>query len=119
MKSTTLGNLDQIYDVYEGQDLIQSNDDFEIEEISNVHKPKKLAKQATINFDRPENADGYLINSISPPKHPKNKTFADKKAWQKKDRRGLLVGVYHRVVKAVMVFNLLLGIPQNKSKLKK
>ena len=119
VKSTTLGNLDQIYDVYEGQDLIQSNDDYELKEMSIAIQPKKLVKQGTINFERPENADGYLLNSLSPQKQSKNKTFGGKKAGRSKDKRGLLVGIYQKTVKAVMVFNLLLGIPQKKSKLKK
>jgi hypothetical protein len=98
VKASTVGNLDKLYDVYEGEEL-KPDDLMEFEQINHMD-----AIHANLKLDKPPNFDGNFkaIGKIT--NSPKKK--------------GLAARLFRVGAKAVMCVNLLLKRPQKKSKLK-
>lgn len=105
VRSSTMGNLDNMYDIIEGEEL--NNDDLESKILGDYNKPsgKHLRSQSTLILDLAEDTDKYLTSKTR--KHPK---------FPKKSSK--LVKSFHKVVMVVRWMNLIMKKPQMKTKLK-
>ena len=113
VKSTTIGNMESLYDVIEGEELVENED--EERENMVVQKLNSMIRRGSINIDLPLNADGYLTQG-------QKNTDVMKKSHQKKkpaeSKRSKILHVLKTAVRVVMCNNLFLLRPQKKTQLK-
>lgn len=112
IKSTTVGNLESIYDRFEGEGLMNDDAD-EAQDKVLIDQYNERARRGSINLDLPLNADGYLTegkkNTLHIQKKPKNSP---------KSKRSKIFNSFKRAVKVIMINNLFLLRPQKKTQLK-
>ncbi len=105
-RANTLGNLENLYDVIEGEELnIDAMDNKLLGEYNNTTR-MKLAPQKTLLLDYPQDSDRFLIH---------RKRFSVVNPPSKNSR---LIKAFHKVVMVVRWANLILRRPQMKTKLK-
>lgn len=110
VKSTTVGNLENLYDVIEGEELADDQEEEEREKML-VANMNSIQRRGSLNIDLPMNADGYLTMG--------QKNIA--KAQQKKkleSKKSKILHVLKTAVRVVMCNNLFLLRPQKKTQLK-
>lgn len=109
LKSTTIGNLDSIYDRFDGEDLM-GEDAEEAQDKVLIEQFNARARRGSINLDLPLNADGYLTEG--------NKATLRKGKKSPKSKRSKIFNSFKKAVKVIMVNNLFLFRPQKKTQLK-
>lgn len=105
-RSSTVGNLENLYDIIEGEEL--NTEDMDSRLLGEYNNPgrTKLGTQKTLVLDYPQDSDRFLIH---------RKRFSVVNPPSKSSK---LVRAFRRVVMVVRWANLILRRPQMKTKLK-
>lgn len=110
VRATTVGNLENLYDVIESEELAADLD--EERENLMVDSMNSLARRGSLNIGLPMNADGYLTMG------QKNLAKAQQRRKPAESKRSKILRLLKTAVRVVMCNNLFLLRPQKKTQLK-